>query len=70
MPRLSLILLVRPLTGVLESTVYFGTDTHFNVRLTDGTPFVVRRQNDRKEGAGLTAGTPVGVRLADRARRF
>jgi spermidine/putrescine transport system ATP-binding protein len=55
------------LTGTLESTVYFGTDTHFNVRLADGTAFVVRRQNDRKEGRQLDPGTPVGVLLAERA---
>ena len=54
------------LKGTLESTVYFGTDTHFNITLADGTPFIIRRQNDRKGDTSLAPGTPVGVLLADR----
>ena len=30
-----------------KSAVYFGTDTHFIVRLPDGIAFVVRHQNSR-----------------------
>lgn len=54
------------LRGILERTVYFGTDTHFNIMLADGTPFVVRRQNDRKQGKGPEPGSAVGVQLAER----
>ena len=49
------------LRGTLHSTVYFGTDTHFNITLADGTPFTVRRQNDRKGATSLAPGTPVSV---------
>ena len=33
--------------GQVENVVYLGTDTHFHVRLDDGTPFIVRQQNSR-----------------------
>ncbi len=33
--------------GHVENVVYLGTDTHFHVRLDDGTPFIVRQQNSR-----------------------
>ena len=33
------------LAGTVENIVYFGTDTHFHVRLDDGEPFIVRQQN-------------------------
>jgi spermidine/putrescine transport system ATP-binding protein len=57
------------LTGMLESVMFFGTDTHLHLRLADGQPFTLRRQN-----AGQTAdpatGTPIGVRLAPGALRI
>ncbi|MDZ4395548.1 ABC transporter ATP-binding protein [Cypionkella sp.] len=53
------------LSGTLENIVYFGTDTHFNVRLADGSPFIVRRQNCRSQGLGFMPGTEVGVLFKD-----
>jgi len=51
--------------GVLPATirtlVYFGTDTHCHLRLTDGRPFVVRSQN--REGAPGTHSPGHRVRL-------
>ncbi len=39
------------LRGTVEKSVFFGTDTNVHLRLTDGSTFVLRRQN-------ATAGTP------------
>jgi spermidine/putrescine transport system ATP-binding protein len=33
------------LTAQVESAVFFGTDTHLHLTLSDGQPFVLRRQN-------------------------
>jgi spermidine/putrescine transport system ATP-binding protein len=48
------------LMGTLEHIVYFGTDTHYHVKLTQGPEFIVREQNDRgstdKWSAGMSAG--------------
>ena len=55
------------LAGTLESAVYLGTDTHLNVRLGDGSSFVVRRQNDRCTEAGFVPGMPIGVLIRDGA---
>jgi spermidine/putrescine transport system ATP-binding protein len=55
------------LKGVLENVVYFGTDTHFHVKLSDGTPFVVRQQNRRGLASGLAPGESVGIVISDDA---
>jgi spermidine/putrescine transport system ATP-binding protein len=52
-----------PLSGTLESIVYFGTDTHLHVRLSHGDRFVVRRQNSALQDAALVTGAPVGVAI-------
>jgi spermidine/putrescine transport system ATP-binding protein len=51
------------LTGTLQVAVYLGTDTHFNVRLADGSNFIVRRQNSRAPAESFAPGAAVGVRL-------
>ncbi|MGB8814280.1 MAG: ABC transporter ATP-binding protein [Paracoccaceae bacterium] len=55
------------LKGALENVVYFGTDTHFHVRLTDGSNFIVRRQNNRAQASGFAVGDLVGVAFKDAA---
>ena len=55
------------LTGVLENVVYFGTDTHYHIRLDSGEPFIVRRQNSRGPAAAPEVGAPVGVTLGQGA---
>ncbi len=55
------------LKGMLENVVYFGTDTHFHVRLEDGAEFVVRQQNKRGIASGLTAGEAVGIAIGEEA---
>ena len=49
------------LEGVLENIVYFGTDTHYHVRLADGGAFVVRSQNLRDRAENFRAEQPVGI---------
>jgi spermidine/putrescine transport system ATP-binding protein len=55
------------LGGVLENIVYFGTDTHFHVKLNKGGEFVVRQQNRRGIASGLEVGERVGIVLGDDA---
>lgn len=55
------------LTGRLEDIVYFGTDTHYRLRLPDDTLFVVRVQNRRDGVSAFERGADVGIALADGA---
>ncbi|MDQ0471734.1 ABC transporter ATP-binding protein [Labrys wisconsinensis] len=55
------------LTGRIESSIYFGTDTHHHVKLADGTPFIVRSQSRRGAEAEFPPGTEVGIAIPDRA---
>jgi spermidine/putrescine transport system ATP-binding protein len=55
------------LWGKLENIVYFGTDTHYHVKLDGGAEFIVRQQNSRGGGAGHAVGDAVGVALEDHA---
>ena len=52
------------LKGTLENIVYFGTDTHFHVRLDGGGEFTVRQQNSRTGAAVYGQGGRVGVQLS------
>ena len=56
-------------TGKLENVVFFGTDTHFHVRLADGAPFIVRQQNASGAETRLQEGQTVGITIADDAAR-
>ena len=49
------------LKGVLENIVYFGTDTHYHVRMPDETLFVTRRQNQREDIENFIVGQPVSI---------
>jgi len=51
------------LSGTVEQAVFFGTDTHLHLRLSDGQPFVLRRQN-RPGQATPPPGTRLDLRLA------
>ena len=55
------------LQGLLENIVYLGTDTHYHVRLADGTAFVVRSQNLGDSDEGFSAEQPVGIALGQDA---
>ncbi len=52
------------LKGKLENVVYFGTDTHFHVRLSDGEAFIVRQQNSMGVDHSFAAGADVGIALS------
>jgi spermidine/putrescine transport system ATP-binding protein len=57
------------LSGKLENIVYFGTDTHYHVKLNDGGEFTVRHQNTHSGEAGFEKASKVGVLFgADAAR--
>ena len=53
------------LTGRLENVVYFGTDTHFHVRLQDGSEFIVRQQNSRTNPYTFSQGDQAGIVIND-----
>ena len=49
------------LQGALENIVYFGTDTHYHIRLPDETVFVSRRQNQREDTEAFRIGQSVSI---------
>ena len=51
------------LLGRLENIVYFGTDTHYYVKLDSGETFIIRQQNSHGGGTGHAVGAVVGVAL-------
>ncbi len=55
------------LWGKLETIVYFGTDTHFHVKLDGGADFIVRQQNRAAAATALRKGDAVGIKLEDHA---
>jgi spermidine/putrescine transport system ATP-binding protein len=55
------------LGGIVETVVYFGTDTHIHVRLRDGELFTVRQQNTRNGGCGFDKGELVGIQIGNDA---
>ncbi len=52
-----------PLSGKLENIVYFGTDTHYHVKLSHGGEFVVRHQNSHAGENEFKKGSTVGVTI-------
>ncbi|WP_119387972.1 ABC transporter ATP-binding protein [Taklimakanibacter lacteus] len=55
------------LRGTLENIVYFGTDTHFHVKLASGPHFIIRQQNRHGAREELKVGMPVGVEIGEHA---
>jgi spermidine/putrescine transport system ATP-binding protein len=55
------------LSGVVETIVYFGTDTNIHVRLDDGGTFIVRHQNAHSAPCSFERGERVGIVVADEA---
>ncbi|WP_203583079.1 ABC transporter ATP-binding protein [Ruegeria sp. PrR005] len=56
--------------GTLENVVYFGTDTHFHVRLPDGSVFVTRQQNRPRLSSEFAVGSEVSIAVAADAARI
>jgi spermidine/putrescine transport system ATP-binding protein len=50
-----------PSLAPLNDIIYFGTDTYYNVKLSDGSLFTVRQQNRPGEEGGRSTGDVVGV---------
>jgi len=51
------------LRGVLENAVYFGTDTHYHIRIDGSGIFTVRQQNSRRTAVAHAVGDAVGVAI-------
>ena len=56
-------------TGTMANIVYFGTDTHYHVKLSDGSTFIVRAQNKPHEAGGFAEGDAVTVSFPGNAAR-
>lgn len=53
--------------ATVTNMVYFGTDTHVHLALTDGTEVVVRQQSPASGEAGVARGEKLGLRIAQGA---
>jgi spermidine/putrescine transport system ATP-binding protein len=49
------------LKGIIENIVYFGTDTHYHLKLMTGEEFTVRQQNKPNEGEPFAQGDTVNI---------
>ena len=47
--------------ATVQTLVYFGTDTHCHMALSDGTELIARLQSPASGDAGLTKGQKIGV---------
>ncbi|MER8688796.1 ABC transporter ATP-binding protein [Mesorhizobium sp. M1136] len=57
-------------SGTLANVVYFGTDTHYHVKLDGGDDFIVRHQNSRSGAVSFERGAKVGVVFEDDGARI
>ncbi len=55
--------------GTLSNVVFFGTDTHYHVKLDGGGGFIVRHQNSRTGAAAFETGAKVGISFESDAAR-
>lgn len=58
------------LSGRLENAVYFGTDTHYYLRLDNGEEFILRQQNRRDSGSDWRIGERVGIRIGENSAQI
>jgi spermidine/putrescine transport system ATP-binding protein len=56
--------------ATVSSLVYFGTDTHVNLRLSDGSDVTVRVQSPSTGDAGLREGQSVGLSINEGAAQI
>jgi spermidine/putrescine transport system ATP-binding protein len=52
------------LTGTVETVVYFGTDSHYHLQLSDGSRFTARLQNSAGGMRHAERGDRVGIAIA------
>jgi len=58
------------IAGTLSNIVYFGTDTHYHVKLDGGgEDFIVRHQNSRSSAVTFETGAKVGIQFEEDAAR-
>jgi spermidine/putrescine transport system ATP-binding protein len=57
-------------SGTLANVVYFGTDTHYHVKLDGGDNFIVRYQNSRSGAVTFETGAKVGIVFEDDGARI
>ncbi|WP_217572189.1 ABC transporter ATP-binding protein [Mesorhizobium sp. GbtcB19] len=58
------------IAGTLANIVYFGTDTHYHVKLDGGGEnFIVRHQNSRSSPVTYATGVKVGIQFEEDAAR-
>ncbi|TIV14512.1 MAG: TOBE domain-containing protein, partial [Mesorhizobium sp.] len=58
------------IAGTLSNIVYFGTDTHYHVKLDGGGEnFIVRHQNSRSSAVTYETGVKVGIQFEEDAAR-
>ncbi len=57
-------------SGTVENVVYFGTDTHIHLKLTDGALFIVRQQNAAGSAANVKQNAKVGIAVAPGTARI
>ncbi|MDH3740480.1 MAG: ABC transporter ATP-binding protein [Hyphomicrobiales bacterium] len=55
------------LEGRLDNIVYFGTDTHYHVKLGAEDNFIVRMQNARDDAGKFSTGSKVGIAIDSNA---
>ncbi len=55
------------LSGELTNIVYFGTDTHYHLRLNDDVPFIVRAQNQSDMQVTYEEGQTYGIEIGANA---
>jgi spermidine/putrescine transport system ATP-binding protein len=55
------------LQGELQNIVYFGTDTHYHIKLPDGNAFTARVQNTRSRQAPFELGAQIGIAIEPEA---
>nr|WP_210324344.1 ABC transporter ATP-binding protein [Aestuariivirga litoralis] len=58
------------LKGVVENVVFFGTDTHFHVKLSDGSVFMARQQNSGTPVNARKPGDKVGIEFSTKTLRI
>lgn len=58
------------LKGNLEQLVYLGTDTQATIRLSNGTPLLVRTPNSAAQRIAAQPGDTVGIGIDEHAARF
>ena len=56
--------------ATVTSLVYFGTDTHVNMTLRDGSEVIARLQSPASGDAGLLAGQAVGIAISPGAAQI